>query len=465
MLQVPVEELEIEPGYAVEWTLSFAGAIRPDDAAGTQPAGSYNQEDHFGVARTLRQADFPYSSYIGGSFEIPGALDREALEAALLHFVRRHEVLRCVFRESDGALALDVVGPQDVKLEAADVGQLGTREEARSYVQGFLRGTSTLRGPWLVMGAVIRDDSTTVYFACDHLVTDGVSTPVAVSDIATAYQAIRDGRRVMLPEAAGYLGHAGRERRRGRSMDADDARLDHWKAFTARNNGLFPPFPLDLGMHPGGRYGAVNETDTLLAAGPAAAMEAHCRAAGGRLSTGVLAAVAVSLHREGGPEVYRALLPVSTRDRGPEAHSMGWFVNTLPVEFSVAQGRGFAEVIGAAQGALADMRRSADAPFVRAYELLTAQQSGPRVWPLAVNFFSYLDFRRTPGAQHHVAWKARKYVWASHSNGIFFWFHRNDTGVHLNTIHVDTPQARRTKAGFVRTLTRTMDHIAGHGTF
>ena len=465
MLQLPVEELEIEPGHAVEWTLSLAGAIRPDDPAGTQPAGSYNQEDHFAVARTLRQADFPYSSYIGGSFEIQGVLDREALEAALLHFVRRHEVLRCVFRESAGALALDVVGPRDVKLEPVDAGRIGSRAEASSYVQDFLRGTGTLRGPWLVMGAMVRDDSTTVYFACDHLVTDGVSTPVAVNDIATAYQAIKDGRRVMLPEAAGFLDHAGRERRRGRAMDADDGRLDHWKEFATRNGGLFPPFPLDLGMRPGGRYGAVNETDTLLGPGRAAAVEAHCRAAGGRLSTGVLAAVAVSLHREGGPDVYRALLPVSTRDRGSEAHSMGWFVNTLPVEFSVAEGRGFAEIVASAQDALVAMHRSADAPFVRVFELLTAQQSGPQVWPLAVNFFSYLDFRKTPGAEHHVEWKARKHVWASHSNGIFFWFHRNDTGVHLNSIHVDTPEARRTKAGFVQTLTRVMDDIAVHGTF
>ncbi|MCX4751329.1 condensation domain-containing protein [Kitasatospora sp. NBC_01287] len=487
MLQVPVEEWEIAPGRAVEWTVSFAGATGPTTATGPTghtgptratvpsappgppgssasvgPVASYNQEDHFSVAQGLRRADVRYRSWIGGSFEIEGPLDVRALEEAFLHLVRRHEVLRCVFREHGGALALDVVGPRDVKLERVEAGRIASRAEAGAYVRRFLGGTDTLRGPWLVMGAMVRDDSTTVYFACDHLVIDGVSVPVAVHDIATAYAALREGRRILLPEASGFLGYAEQERRRGRALAADDGRLGHWRRFTAGAGGVFPPFPLDLGMAPGGVYQAVNESDTLLTATAADAVEARCRAVGARMSVGVLAAVGLALHGQGGPDVYRGLLPVSTRDRGPDAQSMGWFVNTVPVEFPVTRGRGFEQVVTAARDALAAARGSTGTPFVRAFDLLTSQQCGPQVWPQAVNFFSYLDYRVTPGARGHLGWQARAYVWASHSNGIFFWFHRNDTGVHLSTIHVDTPQARRTKAGFVRALTRTLDDAAHH---
>ncbi|MFJ5550061.1 condensation domain-containing protein [Streptomyces sp. NPDC093225] len=469
MLQLPVEDMEMAPGHAVEWTVSAAGTAGHVDSGDSDPAplASYNQKDHLSVARSLRALDIGYASYIGGSFEIRGSVDPGALEAALLHLVRRHEVLRCEFRgfeEGTDEPVLEVVPPQDVKLERVDAGRFDSPAEAHAYVQRFLQGTDTLRGPWIVMGAMVREESTTVYFACDHLLTDGVSTPVAVHDVAAAYEAYAQGREPVLPEAESFLDHAGAERKRGAAMGPEDALLDHWKGFVARNDGqLFPRFPLDLGIEPGVAHRAVNRTDTLLPAGRLDALEARCRATGGRTSAAVLAALGVSLRREGGPEVYRALVPVNTRGRGPGEHGMGWFVNTLPVEFPVADGMGFADVMAGAQGALDAMRAYVDAPFVRVFELLTRDQNGPQVWPFAVSFFSYLDFRRTPGAHSHVARRARKYVSTSHSNGIFFWFHRNHAGLHLNSVFVDTPQAHRTKAALVGTLVRTLDDVARTG--
>ncbi|MCB5177905.1 condensation domain-containing protein [Streptomyces antimicrobicus] len=481
MLQLPVEDMEMAPGHALEWTVSAAGAAGHAEEGAPEVLASYNQQDHFAVAQALRAADIGYSSYIGGSFEIRGRVEVEALEAALLHLVRRHEVLRCEFRETgegaepgatgraaDGGcgMAVEVVPPQDVKLERVDAGRYDTPAEAAAYVRDFLRRTDTLRGPWIVMGAMVRDDCATVYFACDHLLSDGVSTPVAVHDIAMAYEAYAHGREPDLPQAGSFLDHAAAERGRGAALAADDPLLDQWKGFAARGGGaLFPRFPLDLGIEPGVAHRAVNEADTLLTADRVDALEAHCRAVGGRTSTGVLAALGVGLRKAGGPDVHRALVPVSTRGRDAREHSMGWFVNTLPVEFPVADGTGFAGVMAGAQAALDGMRPYTGVPFVRVHDLLTGAGTGPQVWPFAVSFFSYLDFRRTPGAHSHVAWKARKYVSTSHSNGIFFWFHRNHTGLHLNSIFVDTPEARRAKATCVGALVQSLDNIARSGRF
>ncbi|MFC8448817.1 condensation domain-containing protein [Kitasatospora sp. NPDC057223] len=425
---------------------------------------SYNQEFHYRAARPSAPASPAVSDCFAVAFEIPGVLDREALEAALLHFVRRHEVLRCVFRESAGTPALDVLAPRDVKLEPVEVGLIGTREEARAYVRGFLRQTDTRRGPWTVMGAMIRDDSTTVYVAFDHIVTDGMSMMIAVNDIATAYAAIADGRRIPLPEPAGYLDHADRERHSSRTLTADDGRLDHWREFTARNGGFFPPFPLALGTRPGIAYRAVNETHTLLPPDRADAMEARCREAGARLSTGLLAAVAVSQRREGGPDVYRGLLPISTRGRGFHPPGMGWFINILPIEFSVAAEHDFDGVMAGAQAASTRMARSIHVPFTVALRLLAPRyHSAP--WPCAVNFFSYMDFREAPGAGNHAAWRAGCYTSVPFTNGVLLWLHRTDAGLHVNCAFADTPQARRTTAGLVRTLARTMDNIATRGQF
>lgn len=465
MLQIPIDELQIVPGYAVEWTISF-----PTHGGATEPGqprslASYIQDKHFAVARYMDQEGITCPSYLGGSFEIQGRLDREALDDALLYLVRRHEVLRWVFQEEAEGLDVSVLAPEEVKLDAVDVGPVATSADARAYVHRFLRGTDTLRGPWFVMGAMIGEESTALYFACDHLVSDGVSTPIVVEDVVTAYEAFSNGRPVDLPEVGGYSGYAAQERRRGRSIGPDDSRLDYWKGFVARNGGMFPRFPLDLGVEPGVLYPVVNEVHTLLADRDAAAMEARCRAAGSEPTAGVLAAVAVSLAREGGPEVYRGLLPVSRRNRVAYANSMGWFVNTLPVEFSVAGGGDFAEVVSTVRAALLVMLRSVNVPFDRVVEVMTAQGPDPGNWPYPVNFFSYLDFRKTPGGPSQAARKACGHVWGSHSDGIFFWFYRNDAGLYVNTVFPDTSRARSSTHGYLRTLGRTLASIARDGTF
>ena len=465
MLQIPIDELRIAPGYAVEWTISFPTHGGDTDPGPQRRPASYIQDKHFAVARHMEQEDITCPSYLGGSFEIRGRLDRAALDDALLHFVRRHEVLRWVFQESAEGLDIRVLDPEEVKLDAVDVGPVATSAAARDYVHRFLQGTDTLRGPWFVMGAMIGEESTTLYFACDHLVSDGVSTPIVVRDVCTAYEAFAAGRPVDLPETGGYGDYADRERRTGRSIGPDDSRLDYWKGFVARNGGVFPRFPLELGVEPGVLHPVVNEVHALLTGEDADALEDRCRAAGSEPTAGILAAVAVSLAKEGGPQVYRALLPVSRRNRVAHTHSMGWFVNTLPIEFSVEGGGDFEEVVSRVRAALLVMLRSVNVPFDRVVEVMTEQGEDPGGWPYPVNFFSYLDFRRTPGGAAHVARKACGHVWGSHSDGIFFWFYRNDGGLYVNTVFPDTPQARSSTRGYLRTLGRTLVAATRDGAF
>ncbi|GAA0421394.1 condensation domain-containing protein [Streptomyces luteireticuli] len=466
MFQVPIEETEIAPGRVFVWNLVSTRTNRP---AGPVPppreATTYNQVRHFTVARDARDTDDAFSSYVAGTFEIPGQVDLRALESALLHVVRRHEVLRCTFGELAGDVSCGPLDPDAVGLSIAEVGHIESPARIRSYLHEFFRGIDTLSWPLIGMGAVVRDDSTTVFFSCDHLVSDGLSTPIAVHDIATVYAALARGRRPDLPEVGSYLGYSREQRRRYREMDADDGRLDHWKGFMERNGDFFPPFPLDLGLEPGRLYPTVNELDPLLSADGTEALEARCRKAEGRLFMGLLAAVGVSLRKEGGPDVYRGLMPVNERGRGAYAHTMGWFINTLPVEFPVGEGRGLDETMAGVSAGLDEMWRHVDVPFVKAWSLLAPEHFSLRTWPFAVNFFSYLDFRKVPGARHHSAWRARKHIWSSRTNGICFWFHRNDTGLYMNSIYADTAEARRTKAALGRTLVRTMENMAHHGTF
>ncbi|MEW2035044.1 condensation domain-containing protein [Streptomyces roseifaciens] len=466
MIQVSVEDVEIAPGHVFEWAVvsakmvGSAGSLRPGAAT------TYNQAKHFAVAQDAHRANDTVCAYVAGTFDLPGPVDRDALGSAMLHFVRRHEVLRCSFQQLVGEVSCDVLGPDDVELKEHDMGFVGSADGVREHLHRTFQEVDPLSWPLIRMGAVVRDDSATVWFACDHLVTDGLSTPIAVHDIAAAYEAFANGRTPDLPETGSYVDFSREQRRRNVSLDADDARLDHWKTFMAGGDSFFPRFPLELGAEPGRMYPAVNETDRLLAADEIEKLETTCRAVGGRLFMGLLAAVGVSLRREGGPDVYRGIMPVSERGRGPYAHTMGWFINTMPIAFSVAEDQDFAAVMANVRAASAEMQQHADVPFVKAWQLLApVEYTKIRYWPYAVNFFSYLDFRRSPGARHHVPRQARKHVWLSRTNGFCFWLHRTDTGLYMNSIYLGTPEARRTVSGLRRTLTRTLENMTGSGEF
>ncbi len=466
MLQVPIEDVEIAPGHVFEWSVVETRMHGSAESGPAHETTTYNQAKHFAVAQDSRSTNDSVSAYVAGSFEISGPLDRGALESALLHFVRRHEVLRCTFQQLAGDLSCDALAPEDIELKTVDVGPVGSAAGIRTYLHEFFQRVDTLSWPLIIMGAVVRDDSTTVYFACDHLVTDGLSTPIAVHDIASAYAAYAGGEEPDFSEVGSYVDFSREQRSRNGTMVAEDERLDHWKGFMARGGNFFPPFPLDLGVEPGCLYPTVNETETLLPADGAAALDDQCRAVDGRLFMGLLAAVGVSLRKEGGPSVYRGLMPVNERGRGAYAHTMGWFINTMPMEFPVPEGADFADVMTGVRSAFAEMQRHADVPFVQAWRLLAPREyTALRYWPYAVNFFSYLDFRKAPGAEQHAARNAKKHLWASRSNGICFWFHRNDAGLHMNSIYVDTPQARNTKSALGATLEQTLSNLAEAGTF
>ncbi|MEV7444407.1 condensation domain-containing protein [Streptomyces sp. NPDC091204] len=457
---------QVAPGRVVEWRLrsTSAQAGGTDDPASRK--ASFNQDKHFTVAEESRAADDPVASWVAVTFEVTGPLDEEALAQSLLSFVRRHEVLRCAFRRLAGELACEPFDPAGLALDPLDVGTFETAERLNGFlVERFQQSIDTLAWPLFIMGAVIREDSATVYLTFDHIVCDGMSMPIVAREVMTTYEGLRRGEDAELPPAPSYLDFADEQRRRYLSIDARDERLDYWKAFMGRAGEFFPRFPLDLGVEPDRMYPIVNEASLLLDAGEAEVFEKTCLTVGGKPFMGVLASVAVCLREAGGPGVYRGLMPVSERGRDTWTNSVGWFVNTMPIEFDASPGRDFAQVMASVRAGFTEMIGHVDVPFVRAWELLAPEEFAARAWPHPVNFFSYIDMRRCPGAERHEEWRPTTHVWSARANGACSWFQRDTDGLHMNSIYVDTPAARRTMGDFQEALRRTLQDIVRSGGF
>ncbi|WP_234045424.1 condensation domain-containing protein [Streptomyces adelaidensis] len=450
----------------------------PHDGENLEPASaksaSFNQDKHHSSSEATRSTNDGIASSIAVTFEITGRLDTAALESALLLLVRRHEVLRCEFQRLAGDLSCTALAPESISLEAEEVGHFHSGEDLHTHLDKTFKSVDTLSWPLFLMGAVVRKTSSTVYLCFDHIVCDGLSMPVVANELQTVYAALTTCRSPELPFAGSYLTFGDDQRRRYASLRPDDGRLAYWKDFIRGNDGFFPRFPFDLGVTKDTLYPLVNRSLPLLDADRTADLAAGARAAGGSVFTAVLAAAATAQHRFGGPGVYRGLLPVSERTEGPAPwqHSIGWFVNTMPIEFQVGEmgtmgsvdggGADHAATIARARAAYGELQRHVGIPFVRAWELLDPESFSRHQWPFPVNFFSYIDFRRTPGGDQHPLWNPMLHVWAARGNGISHWFHRTATGLHVNLLHVDTPQAHDISDALHHELVQVLLEIAGH---
>lgn len=462
MRQFPLEDLDIAPGHVLEWRLE----LRDDEGAlhDEREQSSFNQAKHFFHMEDSRSNDTGMGSWLSITFEIDGVLDRTALESAFLLLARRHEVLRCAFHRQESDLACAVYEPGEVELRTVDVGPFATSADLRAHLFRSFCGIDTLDWPLYLMGAVVRPDGpTTVYLALDHIVSDGMSVLHIVDDVQAAYAASATGTSLDLPPTGSYVEFAREQRERCASLQADDDRLGYWRSSIERSGSFFPPFSLDLGLEPGRMYPTVNVAESLLGAEEVAALEDRCRTAGGSLVTGVLAGVAVTLRKEGGPEAYHGLVPVSERGRGRWQNSVGWFVNTLPVHVEARCDMDLAALVGVVRSGLDEMRANTEVPFVRAWELLAPESYARHAWPHPANFFSYIDTTRFPEADQHPRWRPALHVWTARSNGANSWFLRDSSGLHVNHIYSDTSRAREVMAGVERTLRATLRAMAATG--
>ncbi|MGH3165971.1 MAG: amino acid adenylation domain-containing protein [Trebonia sp.] len=105
-------ELDAQPGTALTAT---PPSRAPD---GTAPAPSYAQQRVW-LMHKLNEAARAYNSQ--AVLRLSGELDRSAFNASLSDLVRRHDVLRSRFPETDGGLRVEIDPPWTVELDVQDL--------------------------------------------------------------------------------------------------------------------------------------------------------------------------------------------------------------------------------------------------------------------------------------------------------------------------------------------------------
>jgi amino acid adenylation domain-containing protein len=166
---------------------------------------------------------------------LTGALDADALEDALREVARRHEALRTTFVAADGHPAQVVSAEASFALDVTDFSGLddGERERAarRFVAEEAARPFDLARGPaWRARLARLGAQEHILCVVMHHIISDGWSMGVLVSEAASFYAARVMGERASLPGLPiQYADYAVWQRER---LDAGELerQTEYWRA-------------------------------------------------------------------------------------------------------------------------------------------------------------------------------------------------------------------------------------------
>ncbi|HST57594.1 MAG TPA: condensation domain-containing protein, partial [Longimicrobium sp.] len=300
--------------------------IRPRAADGPAPL-SFGQERLW----LLHRMDPGSAAYnIAGAYRLP-RVDAPSLERALGEIVRRHEVLRTVLREGDGAAAQVVLRFDGFTLPLDDLSGLAEAEReaeaARRVADEAARPYDLSGGPLFRPRLLRLGEEDVLLLNLHHAVADGWSIGVLFGELSALYAAYRGGGASPLPEPAlQYADYAAwqRERLRGEALERQ---LAWWKARLAGAPALLE-LPADHPRPAVQTFRGAHETLSL----PAALRDRLWALGREEEATPfmvLLAGFQALLSRYGAGDDVVVGTPVSGRGRSEVAGMIGFFVNTV----------------------------------------------------------------------------------------------------------------------------------------
>ena len=315
---------------------------------------------------------------IAGKEAFSGPLDPAVLARALGEVVRRHEVLRTVFPDADGAPVQRIVPPAGVALPLDDLSGLddaGRRAAVRRIAAAEATRPFPLETGPLFRARLLRlgAEAHVLLFALHHIVGDGWSLGVLIRELRALYGAFVEGRPSPLPELPlQYADHAAwqREQLQGAGLERH---LAYWRERLAG-----APERLELPAdHPRPAVPSFRGA-TVPVRVPAAvvrSLRALARVEGATLYMAALAAFQALLARYAGCDDVVVGSPVSGRARREVEGLIGVFINTLVVRTDLSGDPTFRALLRRVRdGVLGDFAHE-EMPFERLVEALRPERS------------------------------------------------------------------------------------------
>jgi amino acid adenylation domain-containing protein len=326
----------------------------------------------------LAQMDGASEAYhVVQGLRLHGPLQRDALVAALNRIVWRHEVLRTTFASYEGEATQQITPADESRFELVEDAWPEDADQAaleRLVAEESSAPFDLVRGP-LIRGRLIRQaaDRHVLLIAMHHIVSDGWSTSIFLSELSTLYGAFVRGESDPLPALAlQYADYAIWQRQ---SLDGEvlQRQAAYWQT-TLRDAPALLELPTDRARSAvqdfaGDRVGLVLAPE--LTAGLKALSQQH----GCTLYMTLLAAWAAVLGRLASQTDVVIGTPAANRHRAEIEGLIGFFINTLALRIDLAGTLTVGELLARVKQQAVGAQQHQDLPFEQIVELVQPTRS------------------------------------------------------------------------------------------
>ncbi|HEU4457225.1 MAG TPA: condensation domain-containing protein, partial [Longimicrobium sp.] len=312
------------------------------------------------------------------AYRLRGELDAEALHRAVEEVVRRHESLRTSIPVVDGLPVQRIAAPGPVPFPLHDLRAIPAEEReaeaGRIAVAVSTAPFDLATGP-LFRAALVRVEEAEhiLLLALHHVVSDGWSIGVLLTELSALYGAFSRGEPSPLPELAVQYPAYAAWQRQWLSGEALEAQLAYWRGALAGA----PPrleLPTDrprpaVQSHRGGIEAALlprDAADAVLALG---------RREGATLFMVLLAAMDVVLARWSGQDDVVVGTPIAGRTRRETEAMIGLFLNSLALRTDLSGDPTFRELLRRVRGTTLDAYAHQEVPFEAVLEEVKPERS------------------------------------------------------------------------------------------
>ncbi|MFZ1663585.1 MAG: amino acid adenylation domain-containing protein, partial [Paracoccaceae bacterium] len=314
---------------------------------------------------------------IPAALRLRGKLNRRALESAFTTVLTRHSVLRGRIRVQDHHPQMTVVPPAPFDLPLEDFSDLPVERALDAAVsrcaESALEHFDLTEGT-LVRARLLRLSLTdhVLVLTMHHIVADGWSIGVLVSEIAALYAAFQRNQTDPLPPLSIQYSDFAAWQREWLIGAELQRQVDYWKDQLAEAPSLLA-LPTDR-PRPAVQSHKGASLDFALSAELVDALRRVGRAKGATLFMVMQAALATLLHRLSGETDILIGTPIANRNRAELEPLIGFFVNTLVLRNHVSPDMRFADLLEQSHDTALAAYGHQDVPFEHLVEVLRPER-------------------------------------------------------------------------------------------
>ncbi|UGQ59434.1 non-ribosomal peptide synthase/polyketide synthase [Rhodococcus pyridinivorans] len=331
------------------------------------------------------------------ALRMTGALDVDALRAAVTDLVARHESLRTVYPETESGPVQRILPASQVRPELEPVDVTAADLEPRMREIAAAGFDVTVDVPVRMHLLRVADDDHVLVTVVHHISADGSSMVPLVRDVMTAYAArSANSDPAWAPLAVQYADFALWQREVLGSEDDPEStaaeQLGYWRIALADL-----PDQLDLPLdrpRPAQQSFRGDRVEFTIGADLHRELRDLARNRNATVFMAVHAAFAALLARLSGSTDIAVGTPIAGRTEQATEDIIGMFVNTLVLRLEVDGGASFDELLSAARETDLQAFAHADVPFERLVEVLNPARSTAR-HPLFQVGFSFQNQSRS----------------------------------------------------------------------